>query len=60
MINGRLWTIVNPTVGVPVFFIFLVLASVFIHLHVILGVDWYYEWVSTGAMPAAAAAGGGG
>lgn len=44
MNNARLWTIVNPTVGVPIFFIALVATSLFIHLQVLSSTTWFGDF----------------
>lgn len=57
MINGRLWTVVSPNVGVPLFFIGVVTASLYIHFQVITKTDWFVNFIQ-GAEAAAAASGG--
>lgn len=57
MINGRLWTVVSPNVGVPIFFIFLVLTSLYIHLQVMLQTTWFADFVQGSAAVAETAGG---
>lgn len=54
MNNARLWTIVNPTVGVPLFFIGVAVASLFVHVMVINATPYFENYV-TGASAQAAA-----
>lgn len=41
MNNARLWTIVNPTVGVPLFFIGVMIASIYIHYMLLTNTNWF-------------------
>ncbi len=41
MINGRLWTVVSPNVGVPIFFLALMFTSLYIHYQVMDKTDWF-------------------
>lgn len=41
MNNGRIWTIVNPNVGVPLFFVGLFLTSLYIHYQVMVQTEWW-------------------
>jgi light-harvesting protein B-800-850 alpha chain len=45
MNNARLWTIVNPTVGVPIFFIALVVTSLFVHFQVLTRTTWFGDFI---------------
>jgi light-harvesting protein B-800-850 alpha chain len=49
MINGRIWTIVSPNVGVPVFFVSILLVSLYIHLQVMLQTTWFADFLQGGA-----------
>lgn len=44
MNNARIWTIVSPNVGVPVFFLVLVFTSLFIHFQVMANTPWFSEF----------------
>jgi light-harvesting protein B-800-850 alpha chain len=44
MNNARIWTIVSPNVGVPVFFLVLVFTSLFIHFQVMANTPWFSEY----------------
>lgn len=45
MINGRMWTVVNPGVGVPLGFIYLGLTSMYIHFQVMLQTEWFANFL---------------
>lgn len=45
MINGRMWTVVNPGVGVPLGFIYLGLTSMYIHFQVMAQTDWFANFL---------------
>lgn len=45
MNNARLWTIVSPNTGVPIFFIALFLTSVFVHYQVMANTSWFADFV---------------
>ena len=49
MNNGRMWTIVSPTVGVPIFFIGLAVTSLLVHKLVIVDSAWFKAFVGLGA-----------
>lgn len=57
MINGRMWTVINPGVGVPIGFIFLGLTSLYIHFQVMYQTDWFPNFLR-GAEAVSAATGG--
>ncbi|MGF1507984.1 MAG: light-harvesting protein [Myxococcota bacterium] len=44
MNNARIWTIVNPSVGVPIFFIGVMVTSLFIHFQVLTTTTWFGEF----------------
>ncbi len=44
MNNARIWTVVSPTVGVPVFFLALMFTSLFIHYHVLTTTEWFGDF----------------
>lgn len=41
MINGRMWLVVKPTVGLPLFFGGVVLSSLAIHTAILTNTTWY-------------------
>jgi light-harvesting protein B-800-850 alpha chain len=41
MNQGRIWTVVKPTVGLPLFLGTVLLISILIHFAVINNVDWF-------------------
>jgi len=41
MINGRMWLVVKPTVGVPLFFGGVVLASLGVHTAILTNTTWF-------------------
>jgi light-harvesting protein B-800-850 alpha chain len=55
MNEGRIWLYVKPTVGIPLFFIGFVLASLLVHAAILTNTTWFPAFWQ-GAAPAAAAA----
>ncbi|HJL42479.1 MAG TPA: light-harvesting protein [Myxococcales bacterium LLY-WYZ-16_1] len=49
MNNARIWTVVSPNVGVPIFFIALVTTSLFIHFQVANYTTWFGDFFQGGA-----------
>ncbi len=49
MNNGRMWTVVSPTVGVPIFFIALALTSLTVHYFVAVNSPFFKSFVNFGA-----------
>lgn len=41
MINGRMWLVVKPTVGIPIFFIAIVVASLSVHTAILVNTTWF-------------------
>ena len=41
MINGKMWLVVKPTVGIPIFFIAIVVASLSIHTAILVNTTWF-------------------
>jgi len=39
--NGKLWTVVNPTVGIPLFLGGVVTVSLIVHFAVLTNTTWY-------------------
>jgi light-harvesting protein B-800-850 alpha chain len=56
MTNGKIWLVVNPTVGIPVFFAGIVVASLSIHTAILLNSDFFPAFLKGGAPKAAVAA----
>jgi light-harvesting protein B-800-850 alpha chain len=56
MNNGKMWLVVKPTVGIPVFFAGIVVASLSIHTSILLNTDWFPAFLKGGQKAAAAAA----
>jgi hypothetical protein len=56
MIYGKIWCVVPPKVGLPFFFIGIVLASLAIHLAVLTKTDWYPRFLNGKAVAAPVAA----
>lgn len=57
MNEGRIWLYVKPTVGIPLFFIGFVLASLLVHAAILTNTTWFPAfWQGAAAAPAAAAA----
>jgi len=41
MNNARIWTVVSPNVGVPIFFLALMFTSLYIHYQVMANTTWF-------------------
>lgn len=41
MNNARIWTIVNPSVGVPLFFIGVMVTAFFVHIQLAANTTWF-------------------
>ncbi len=48
MTNGRIWCVVNPTVGLPLFLGAVALTSLFVHWNVISRVEWASRFFNGG------------
>ena len=48
MNNGRMWTVVSPNVGVPIFFVALMTTSLVVHYMVAIGTPWFKAFVAFG------------
>jgi light-harvesting protein B-800-850 alpha chain len=48
MINGRMWLVVKPTIGVPLFLGGVVVASLAIHTAVLTHTTWYPAFLQGG------------
>jgi light-harvesting protein B-800-850 alpha chain len=55
MNEGKLWLVVKPTVGIPVFFAALVVAALSVHTAILLNSDWYPAYLKGGLKTAASA-----
>jgi light-harvesting protein B-800-850 alpha chain len=56
MYNGKMWLVVRPTVGIPLFFGGVALTSLAIHTAVLANTTWYPEFYNGRGRPAAATA----
>ena len=56
MTNGKMWLVLKPTVGIPVFFAGMVVASLSIHTSILLNSDWFPAFLKGGQKAAAASA----
>lgn len=56
MYNGKMWLVVKPTVGIPLFFGGVALTSLAIHTAVLTNTTWYPEFYNGKGRPAVAAA----
>jgi len=52
MINAKMWLVVKPTVGLPLFFIGVVVASLSIHLALLLNTAYFPAFLRGGDRPA--------
>ena len=48
MNQGRIWTVVSPTVGLPLFLGVVALMSFVIHFAVLLNTDWFPRFFAGG------------
>jgi light-harvesting protein B-800-850 alpha chain len=56
MNEGRLWLYVKPTVGIPLFFLGFMLASLLVHASILTNTTWFPAFFQGGADAAPAAA----
>lgn len=45
MNNGRMWTVLSPNVGVPIFFAALVITSLTIHYHLLTKTTYFTDFL---------------
>ncbi|MEX5729873.1 light-harvesting protein B-800-850 alpha chain [Rhodovulum iodosum] len=50
MNNAKVWLVVSPTVGVPVFLAAVAISSFLVHVALVMNTDWMYEYHNGGAM----------
>lgn len=55
MNQGKIWRVVNPTVGVPIFLGSVVIASLVVHGGLMINTDWFSSYWNGGHKAAAAA-----
>lgn len=51
MNNGRMWTVVNPTVGLPLFFVTIALTSMTVHHAVLNNTTWFGDFLRGASKP---------
>jgi light-harvesting protein B-800-850 alpha chain len=56
MIYGKMWTVVRPTVGIPLFLSAVAVGSFSVHLAILTHTTWVSAFLEGGAKTAAAAA----
>jgi light-harvesting protein B-800-850 alpha chain len=56
MNQGKIWRVVNPTVGVPLFLGAVAVTSVFVHYQLLTKTTWFPNYYQGGAKVKAAAA----
>ena len=56
MNEGRIWLYVQPTVGIPLFFLGFVLAALLVHAAILTNTTWYGAFLQGGAAKAVASA----
>jgi light-harvesting protein B-800-850 alpha chain len=49
MINGKMWLVVKPTVGLPIFFIGIVVASLSVHTALLFNTTWFPAFLRGGS-----------
>ncbi len=54
MNQGKIWRVVNPTVGVPIFLGSVVIASLVVHGGLMINTDWFGAYWNGGQKGAAA------
>jgi light-harvesting protein B-800-850 alpha chain len=55
MNEGRLWLYVKPTIGIPLFFLGFMLASLLVHASILTNTTWFPAFFQGGAAAPAAA-----
>ncbi len=58
MNNGRMWTVVSPTVGVPIFFIALMITSLTVHFQVLTRTTYFADFIKGASAQVTAPASG--
>lgn len=48
MIYGKMWTVVKPTVGLPLFFGFAAATSLIVHIGILTHTSWYPAFLNGG------------
>ncbi len=56
MNQGKIWRVVNPTIGVPIFLGAVVVTSLFVHYQLLTKTQWVPAFLQGKATPAKAAA----
>ena len=56
MIYGKMWTVVRPQVGIPMFIAAVAIASFSVHLALTLNTSWVKNFLNGGASKAAVSA----
>jgi light-harvesting protein B-800-850 alpha chain len=56
MIYGKLWTVVKPSVGIPLFLTAVAVGSVFVHTALLLNTTWVKKFLNGSAAVATAQA----
>ena len=56
MIYGKMWTVVRPQVGIPMFIAAVAIASFSVHLALTLNTSWVKNFLNGGASQAAVSA----
>lgn len=49
MSEGRIWLYVSPTVGIPLFFLAFIFASLAVHASILTNTSWFGEFWEGGA-----------
>ncbi len=53
MINSKMWLVVKPTVGLPLFFIGVIVAALAVHTALLINTTWFAAYWQGNARPAA-------
>jgi light-harvesting protein B-800-850 alpha chain len=56
MIYGRIWTVVKPSVGIPLFLASVAIGAVFVHTALLLNTTWLKKYLNGAAATATAQA----
>lgn len=56
MIYGKLWTVVKPSVGIPLFLVAVAVGSAFVHTALLLNTTWVKKFLNGSAATATAQA----
>jgi light-harvesting protein B-800-850 alpha chain len=51
MFYGRIWLVVKPSVGIPMFFVAIATTALIVHAAILFNTSWYPAYFNGGAKP---------